>query len=83
MAATAAKTFSSRLTALACGLTALLSSLVLLGWIFEIPALTTFIPGGPPAPVPTAFLLLLAAGSLLLLRLPRLPQLAALLGPFS
>ncbi|MBU0592836.1 MAG: diguanylate cyclase [Gammaproteobacteria bacterium] len=80
MAATAAKTFSSRLTALACGLTALLSGLVLLGWIFEIPALTTFIAIGPPAPFPTAFLLLLATGALWLLRLPRLPQLAALLG---
>lgn len=79
MAATAASIFSSRLTALACGITALLSSLVLLGWAFESPALTAFIAGGPSMPVPTALLLLVSSAALWLLRQQRRLPLAAVL----
>lgn len=79
MAATAATTFSSRPTALACGLTVLLSGLVLLGWVFESPILTAFIAGGPPTPVPTALLLLVASAAAWLLRGLRLAPLAAVL----
>ncbi len=77
MAAAAGKTYSSRLTALACGLTVLLSVLALLGWWLEKPFLTSFVAGEPPLPVPTALLLLAASAALWLLRKPGTASLAA------
>ncbi len=75
----AATTISFRLTALACGLAAILGGLALLGWMLGIPALTSFVTSGPPMPVPTAVLLLVASITLgLLLLYPRLSELAAL-----
>lgn len=75
-----ATAFSSRLTAFACGLTALFGGLVLLGWALGMPALTVFIAGGPPTPVPTALLLLAGSVALWLLRQRQLLALAAALG---
>ena len=75
-----ATAFSSRLTAFSCGMTALSGVLVLLGWVLGIPALTVFIAGGPPTPIPTALLLLAGSVALWLLRQRRLMALAATLG---
>lgn len=74
-----AKTFPLPLTALACGLTALLSALSLFGWYIGSTFLTTFVVGEPPIPVPTAILLLVASAALWLCRLSRFKILAALL----
>jgi diguanylate cyclase (GGDEF)-like protein/PAS domain S-box-containing protein len=74
-----ATAFSSRLVAFVCGMTALLSGLVLLGWVLDYPFLTAFVADWPPTPVPTAFLLLLSSAALWLLRKPRLAPLAAVM----
>lgn len=72
--------FDFRLPLLAAGLTALLAVLVLSGWILGVPALTTFVADGPPIPIPTAILLLLASVILGLLHQRRWPPVAAALG---
>lgn len=79
MAATAATSFSSRLVVLACGLSALFSSLALLGWALEIPLLAALVVGAPATPVPSALFLLVASFSLWLLHLRRMVLLAAVL----